>query len=837
MNYLDIYYRALIDYRKNTVGFRDCANQRLSVVKADAKNDNITITRKVCTVDTDWVDAIEKGLVHVEKAIREERQFIRSQGEVVDIEKVKNVSRDSVEHLSRHSNLITRFTEGEDIVPDRLYTVERLSDYAVYENRFLYMLLCYLRDFITLRYNKILELEHTYNGSMTMNKNVVMTKRNLSFEVKVAEERKDDLYLKKQSESKDIIIRIGNQLKLVLAFLATPLMQEVSKVAMLKPPITKTNVLRMNHNFRGALALYEFVSAYDKPGYKVEESVTTQSPFRMDVADEMAEIVMLASFLTYEHGLNLRQELQAEYDLEEERRKEEEKRRLIEQLRALRHRIREAGGDPEEYMLMLEKTNRLLQEDRENLKLARQEIEELKTTIEGLNAEKKELNEEITRLNGNIEELKEAHIREVEEINERHVAEINNINEANEAEKQSIRQDYEAQLQEQKDGYEAQLEEERSEFRGEIDALNNTINTEREEHKEQIETIELENARVIDGVRGMWQAEVRGLKSTCREKDRGIEELKRQCKSLEDRRKISEARLTAIRSEHGLISPTEDFTGEEAFQEIEKQLDVFVTFFKKQWGITKRSIKKKALSEYKEFVQAEKEEKRKAKLKKKGKLIEEEEIAVGTDASVESAEAPIDEVAPLTAVPIFSVPMDEETEVGTRAPMATQNTVAPSAEEPKAAIENEVAEKVEEIQAAEAPEAIETVEAEQSQGETVIENEIVSENIQETKDNIASESEAEAAIIDIEASAPVEKPKATRRRRKKEEPVTVDMGAEQESRAEATAKEPVKKTRATASRRKKKDEPVTVEMGTEAEAEGEPALNNAEKISENKTEE
>ena len=150
MNYLDIYYRALIDYRKNTTEFRECENQRISTAKANAKDDKILVTRKICTVDTDWVDAIEAGLVHVEKAIREERQFIRSNGEVIDIEKVKNVSKDSVEHLARHSNLITRYEEGEDIVPDRLYTVERLSDFAVYENRFLYMLLCYLRDFITL---------------------------------------------------------------------------------------------------------------------------------------------------------------------------------------------------------------------------------------------------------------------------------------------------------------------------------------------------------------------------------------------------------------------------------------------------------------------------------------------------------------------------------------------------------------------------------------------------------------------------------------------------------------------------------------------------------------
>lgn len=640
MNYLDIYYRALIDYRKNTGDFRDCVNQRISTTKADAKKDKLTVTRKVCTVETDWVDAIEEGLVHVEKALREERQFIRSNGEVVDIEKVKNVSRDSVEHLARHSNLITRYEEGEDVIPDRLYTVERLSDYAVYENRFLYMLLCYLRDFITVRYNKILELEHTYLGSMSMDKTIVMTKCNLNFSINVEEERKDDYYLKKQSESRDIIVKIGNQLKLVIAFLATPLMQEVSKVAMLKPPITKTNVLRMNHNFRGALALYEFVSAYDKPGYTVDERVTVQNPFRLDVADEMAEIVMLASFLTYEHGLNLKSELQEEYNNEEQRRKEEEKRRLLEQLKALKHRIRESGGDPEEYMLMLEKANRLLQEDRENLKLARQEIETLKGEIEQLEGKNRELKEEIIRLNDAMVALKEEHAREIAEMEERHTAEINMLMEVHAAEKQQITEEYEQKMENQRLDYEQQLdsqradyeqkliiqkaeyedrlEEQKAGYEAHIGELNNIIETERTEHKERIFKVETDTARVIDGIRGMWQADSHSLKALCGEKDATIARLDNECDNLEMRRRVSEARLTAIRTEYGMITPSEDFANEKVFEELEHQLDAFVNFFKTQWGITKKTIRAKAIKEWRDDVKERKEKKKQAKLAKKG---------------------------------------------------------------------------------------------------------------------------------------------------------------------------------------------------------------------------
>ena len=128
MNQLDVYYRALLNYRKYTTQSNECNSLRGAIAEADTENDKIVIKRALCTIDEEWVNVIEDGLRHVEKAIKQERQFIRSNGEVVEIEKVKHVSKESVEHLSRHSNLISRYTEGEDIIPDKLYSVERLND-------------------------------------------------------------------------------------------------------------------------------------------------------------------------------------------------------------------------------------------------------------------------------------------------------------------------------------------------------------------------------------------------------------------------------------------------------------------------------------------------------------------------------------------------------------------------------------------------------------------------------------------------------------------------------------------------------------------------------------
>ena len=95
MNQLDIYFRALIEYRKLTGANIECSAFLSAASEADRPTDRIVAVRNICTIDEDWVNEIEKGLDFIEKAIKEERQFILSQGEVVPIEKVKNFSKES----------------------------------------------------------------------------------------------------------------------------------------------------------------------------------------------------------------------------------------------------------------------------------------------------------------------------------------------------------------------------------------------------------------------------------------------------------------------------------------------------------------------------------------------------------------------------------------------------------------------------------------------------------------------------------------------------------------------------------------------------------------------
>ena len=616
MKQLNVFYRALLDYRRHTLKDRLCVTQRGAIAREDTEFDRIVLTRKICIINEDWVNAIEEGLSFIDKAIKEDRQFIRSNGEVVPIEKVKHVSKDSVEHLAKHSNLITRKTEGEDLIPDQLYTVEKLNDYAVYENRFLYMLLCYLRDFITLRYNNILELSNTYHGTMTMKKSVKMARQQIDYSVELTDLRRDDPYLREHNDAKELIDRINLLLKAVLALLATPLMQVVSKAPMLKPPITKTNVLKMNNNFKQAMALYSFVTSYPGDGYTVETQVKELHPFRDDVADEMAETVLLTSFLVYEHSLGIKGFLKNAYDKEEQIRKEEEYQKFVERLEAIRQRLQKSEVSPEEYILMLESNVRQLEKRSENLLRTRQELEETQARLEDANEqiralnrtleeayrhleeEKKRAEEKLAALKvayeASMEELRETHAEEIRALGDAHTEEIRVLNEAHAEEIGALNLQHEEAMASQRETHQQELAEVRREHDEVIRGLEEKQAAEIERITSEAETARTQLLSEYASYREEVAARRQELQQKIDEERLRNEELLGQYHALEDQNALLRAKCEALRRESGKPSEA-DYSTREAFSELEHMYELFTALYKDEWKNTKKRIRKDLL--------------------------------------------------------------------------------------------------------------------------------------------------------------------------------------------------------------------------------------------------
>ncbi|MDE6690563.1 MAG: hypothetical protein K2K04_01195, partial [Clostridia bacterium] len=568
-------------------------------------------TKYIVTVEEDWIKAIEDGLKFVEQAVGEERQFIRQNGEVVPIEKIRKISKDTVVHLAKHSDMITHLPEDEDdpIVPDQLYMVEKLSDYAVYENRFLYMMLCYIKNFIEYRLEKIDSLRRSYVGDMSIAKKVVAKKRTLKIEMRVLEERSDNPYPIPDGECEKRVRRISDCREIINSLLNTDLMQQVAKSPMIKPPIVKTNVLKMNNNFKNALALYDFIASYKGDGFSSQQVKFNFAPYSEELSYEIAEAANLMSFVTYKAGNKLDDMLELNYAEEERRRKEEKEQKLIADLNRLKKRASESGKSFEEYMLVLERRNRHLEKDSEELAHMRLQMEALLKEIEGLKAEKEELNRRISELQRTIE-LKE---EEINELKQKYIEDIAALKSGHAADVAKIKGENESKIAELNSGFAEKMTATVDEYEGKVSKLTEELNSANakytaavdecdrriSEMKFQMSDYENEKKRLEDDLAAKLKQMEQRCEDTVKSEQTKSEAMKmqyeKQIDEVKEEATLVRGELDGMRIQQGKLAPSTDYTSRERFTELEEEYEAFQKFFKKQWEYTKKEIRKSIL--------------------------------------------------------------------------------------------------------------------------------------------------------------------------------------------------------------------------------------------------
>lgn len=556
MGNVNLYYRAFKSYRAHTEADKFCVRSRKNIKQATSSGDRLEATRNFCIINEDWVEKIEWGLPFIEKAIDEERQFIKNDGEVINIEKIKRVSKESVAHLARHSEYITREPkEDSDLVPDKIYMVKRDSDFTVYENRFLYMLLCYLRDFIGLRIKKIREAGSAYNGKFYYKRDFQINGGRLFFEGKFEENASKNPFSDEHGDY-SLIERIEAAQHIVAALLNRPLIAIVSKTPMIKPPITKTNVLKMDLKFKNAVELYEYLAAYKGDGFRIERRTKVFTDFSGELADEIAEIVNLTSFLTYEYGTELNASLKKEY----ERELEEERLRLLSETErraeTLKKKFEAGKASPEEYILALEDTLKGYKKENENLKNTRSAYVLLSVKYDELKKETERLNEHIANLN-NVIAQKDAAISELDLKYRTDIAK--------------------AEERRQKDLAAANAEYE----------------------KQRLELIAVYDLKIADYENKLSDAEKRRideLNDLKTASDETLNALKSRFDALSCDHDLLIASFTAYRRLKG-ETDEKDYTEKADFEKLEKQFSAYFDFFSEQWKAAKKRVRKDFLWE------------------------------------------------------------------------------------------------------------------------------------------------------------------------------------------------------------------------------------------------
>ena len=527
-------------------------------------------------IDMDWVIAIEETLPYIQKAIEEQRRFIKQAENVVRIKKAK-----------------------------KILTVEREEGFAIYENRVLLTLIHKALMFVDDKYSKMKDVPNDSYNNITMNRHLELNQQKLDFSVNYVNENHESLAEDldvEDIESLSDFDRIRRIRQGLNECLATPLMKEIAKEPQVKPPLTQTNLLKENPNFKKAVELWSFLDTYKKQGFEL-----VSEEYNGKMTDENKEDVYLA--MEFQHFMMsittnpaLRKMLQEKYEEENALAKEEADRpekvkemvleaqteavrkeeieKLTAEITELKQKIAEQKQKIEEQANIIktqegkiaalenERESHAKQVEQMNADFAEKTRIAEENFANRLSAKQKEFddaqtahNEYVTKLNtdnaNKIAELNTNHSNEVAQLKSDYENRIDTINKENATATANLKSDYEGQLTSMKADYTSQIKNYEKQI-ADINAENaKNVKELNDNHAKEIKTITKESEKrmadfekettkkmndTIADVKKKAKDEVRQAEKTAKEK---IAEAKGENKLFKKKKEVFEAAYAA----------------------------------------------------------------------------------------------------------------------------------------------------------------------------------------------------------------------------------------------------------------------------------------------------
>lgn len=527
-------------------------------------------------IDMDWVIAIEETLPYIQKAIEEQGRFIKQAENVVRIKKAK-----------------------------KILTVEREEGFAIYENRVLLTLIHKALMFVDDKYSKMKDVPNDSYNNITMNRHLELNQQKLDFSVNYVNEDHESLAEDldiEDIESLSDFDRIRRIRQGLNECLATPLMKEIAKEPQVKPPLTQTNLLKENPNFKKAVELWSFLDTYKKQGFEL-----VSEEYNGKMTDENKEDVYLA--MEFQHFMMsittnpaLRKMLQKKYEEENALAKEEADRpekvkemvleaqteavhkeeieKLTAEITELKQKIAEQKQKIEEQANIIktqegkiaalenERESHAKQVEQMNADFAEKTRIAEENFANRLSAKQKEFddaqtahNEYVTKLNtdnaNKIAELNTNHSNEVAQLKSDYENRIDTINKENATATANLKSDYEGQLTSMKADYTSQIKNYEKQI-ADINAENaKNVKELNDNHAKEIKTITKESEKrmadfekettkkmndTIADVKKKAKDEVRQAEKTAKEK---IAEAKGENKLFKKKKEVFEAAYAA----------------------------------------------------------------------------------------------------------------------------------------------------------------------------------------------------------------------------------------------------------------------------------------------------
>ena len=212
-------------------------------------------------IDLDWISKIEEAVPYIDNIFDSPKRFIISEEEILNVEKSKKVTVQTIKHLSKHSNFISEFDEEtNNIRPSKLLNELKEETFNTYENRFIYTLVDLLDSFIRHMEDKINEINYNKNNVFETEATSNVKDEEIKYKVKLESSKKIDSL----DGDDDFNFRLSVIKSNISAWkqnvVYTSLKKE--KATKVTSPLKRTNVILKNPNFKIAANLWDYLNAF-----------------------------------------------------------------------------------------------------------------------------------------------------------------------------------------------------------------------------------------------------------------------------------------------------------------------------------------------------------------------------------------------------------------------------------------------------------------------------------------------------------------------------------------------------------------------------------------------
>lgn len=548
----------------------------------------------------------------------------------------------------------------EETLPYIQKAIDEQESFAIYENRVLLTLIHKALMFVDDKYSKMKDVPNDSYNNITMNRHLELNQQKLDFSVNYVNENHESLAEDldvEDIESLSDFDRIRRIRQGLNECLATPLMKEIAKEPQVKPPLTQTNLLKENPNFKKAVELWSFLDTYKKQGFEL-----VGEEYNGKMTDENKEDVYLA--MEFQHFMMsittnpaLRKMLQEKYEeenalaKEEADRPEKVKEMVLEaQIEAVRKEeteirlkeIREREkqildlnseikslkitiDQKEQQILTLKGQIPALQDELDNtkneLKETKLKLLEAQKEIERLKEETEKLTAEITELKETLENERESHAKQVEQMNA-DFAEKTRIAEENFANRLSAKQKEFDDAQTAHNEYVTKLNTDNANKIAELNTNHsNEVAQLKSDYENRIDTINKENATATANLKSDYEGQLTSMKADY------TSQIKNYEKQIADINAENAKNVKELNDNHAKEIKT-------ITKECEKRMADFEKETTKKMNDTIADVKKKAKDEVRQAEKTAKEKiaeaKGENKLFKKKKEVFEAAYAAGS---------------------------------------------------------------------------------------------------------------------------------------------------------------------------------------------------------------